>query len=100
VAQEERLPVDGDVRLTLVEVTDVDGGVELYQLLLGYREGELEGRLQSGLVGEVQGQHVYDAVHQPEAVGALLQLVADEQTLGELRFVSTGQALEPRCTPA
>ena len=84
VEHEERLPVSGDVRHTLVEVTDGAGGVERYQLLLGYRSGELEPRLQVGLVGEVEGRHVYDAVHEHEAVAALLELIAAGRSNGQI----------------
>jgi maltokinase len=98
VEHEERLPVAGDVRHTLLEVTDEDG-TELYQLLLGYRDGELEPRLLTGLVGEVEGRHVYDAVHEHEAVAALLQLIAEQRSLSRVRFASTGRELDTGLHP-
>jgi maltokinase len=99
VEHEERLPGDGDVRLTLLHVTDEDGGTELYQLLLGYRHEELEPRLQPGAIGMVENQHVYDAVHDNAAVGALLRLIAENRTLSRLSFVSSGEELDPGLHP-
>jgi maltokinase len=99
VEHEERLPAAGDVRHTLLEVRDEDGGVELYQLLLGYAEGELEPRLKPGLIGKVKGAHAYDAVHDPDAVGALLGLMADGKELSRVAFRSLGEldrTLPPR----
>jgi maltokinase len=91
VLHEERLPDLGstDVRHTLVEVTDADGATDVYQLLLGHAEGDLEGRLEPGLVGEVDGRSVYDAVHGAEAPAAVLRLLAEGRALSRLRFTST-----------
>jgi maltokinase len=99
VAHEERLPGDVDVRHTLLEVTDDAGATETYQLLLGHRDGDVEARLEPGLVGHVKGQFVYDAVHDPEALGALLELFAESRSLSRLTFTSTGEldtSLAPR----
>jgi len=102
VAHEERLPVgeagDLDLRHTLLEVTDADGARETYQLLLGYRDGDLEGRLEPGLVGEVKGSSVYDAVHDPDAVTGLLELLAQNRSLSRVAFRSTG-ALDTTLPP-
>ena len=91
VEHEERLPGDLDVRHTLIEVTDADGATDLYQLLLGYRDEDLEARLEPGAVGTVKGARVYDAVHDPEAVTTLLQLLAESRSLSRLSFRSTAQ---------
>jgi maltokinase len=99
VEHEERLPGAGDVRHTMLEVTDETGATELYQLLLGYRDEELEPRLQAGAVGEVKGQHVYDAVHDPDAVGGLLTLIAGNRSLSRVSFVSAGQDLDASLHP-
>ncbi len=94
VEHEERLSGGEDVRHTLLHVTDEDGGTELYQVLLGHRSGEVEPRLKPAVVGEVEGRVLYDAVHDPEAVGSLLALLAEGRQLSRLTFTSTG-ALDP-----
>jgi len=99
VEHEERLPGDGDVRHTLLRVTDADGGSELYQLLLGYRDGELEPRLQPGEIGIVKGQHAYDAVHDHDALASLLGLIAENRSLSRLSFASTRTGLDPSLHP-
>ena len=99
VEHEERLPGDGDVRHTLLRVTDADGGSELYQLLLGYRDGELEPRLQPGEIGIVKGQHAYDAVHDHDALASLLGLIAENRSLSRLSFASTRDGLDPSLHP-
>ncbi|HWG95305.1 MAG TPA: maltokinase [Mycobacteriales bacterium] len=100
LVHEERLPVDGaDVRHTLLEVTDADGATDTYQLLLGHADGELEPRLEPGLVGEVAGRQVYDAVHSLEAPAALLDLMAAGRSLSRLHASSTAEldtSLPPR----
>ena len=91
VEHEERLSAGEDVRHTLLHVTDDGGGTELYQVLLGHRSGEVEPRLKNAVVGEVEGRVLYDAVHDPVAVGSLLQLLAGRRTLSRLSFTSTGE---------
>ena len=98
VEHEERLDGGEDVRHTLLHVTDEDGGTELYQVLLGHRSGEVETRLERAVVGEVDGRTLYDAVHDPDAVGALLRLVAQNTKLSRLTFTSTGE-LDPSLPP-
>ena len=90
VEHEERLPGPADVRHTLLRVTDEAGGAELYQLLLGYSDEELEPRLKPGEVGQVKGQHVFDAVHDPETTGVLLDLLAQNRSLSRLAFTGSG----------
>jgi maltokinase len=98
VVHEERLPGDIDVRHTLVEVKDEHGAVDLYQLLLGYSESELDARLQPGSVGVVKDAHVYDAVYDLETPRTLLGLMRDSRSLSRLRF--TGQDdLDPDLQP-
>jgi maltokinase len=89
VEHEERLTGGEDVRHTLLHVTDSDGHTELYQVLLGHRSGEVEERLKRAVVGEVDGRVLYDAVHDPEAVGDLLTLLAESRTLSRLSFTSS-----------
>ena len=98
VEHEERLSAGEDVRHTLLHVTDEAGGTELYQVLLGHRSGEVEPRLKNAVVGEVDGRVLYDAVHDPEAVGDLLQLLAGNRKLSRLSFTSSGE-LDPGLSP-
>ena len=98
VEHEERLSGGEDVRHTLLHVTDEDGRTELYQVLLGHRSGEVEERLKRAVVGEVDGRVLYDAVHDPEAVGFLLQLLAEDRKLSRLAFTSTAE-LDPSLPP-
>jgi maltokinase len=99
VAHEERLPGDADIRHTLLEVTADGGEAELYQLLLGYRDGdEVDARVDAGLVGHVKGQYVYDALHGHEGPGALLRLMTENRALSRLTFVSTRE-LDPALSP-
>ena len=99
VEHEERLPADSDIRHTLIRVTDEDGATELYQLLLGYADGDLEPRLKPGHIGEVEGRQAYDAVHDPAATGALLRLIGAGSSLSRVSFTGVGEidpALPPR----
>ena len=99
VEHEERLPGGEDVRHTLLHVTDEDGGTELYQVLLGHRSGEVEPRLKNAVVGDVDGRVLYDAVHDPEAVGSLLELLAEGRQLSRVSFTPEGEldtSLSPR----
>jgi maltokinase len=98
VEHEERLSAGEDVRHTLLHVTDEDGGTELYQVLLGHRSGEVEQRLKGAVVGEVDGRVLYDAVHDPAAVGGLLQLMAEDRKLSRLAFTSVAE-LDPGLPP-
>lgn len=98
VEHEERLTGGEDLRHALLHVTDEDGGTELYQALLGYRSGDVEPRLKVAVIGEVDGRTLYDAVHDPEAVGALLTLMAGNRQLSRLSFTSTAE-LDPSRPP-
>ncbi|MCW2620470.1 MAG: putative pep2 protein [Frankiales bacterium] len=64
----------------------VRAGDDRYQLLLGRRTGELDDRLRHAVIGEYDGTVAYDAVHDPAATSALLTLLAEGDTAGDLRF--------------
>ena len=98
VEHEERLPGGEDVRHTLLHVTDEDGATELYQVLLGRRSGEVEARLKNAVVGEVDDRTLYDAVHDPAAVGSLLTLLAEGRSLSRLQSTATAE-LDPTLSP-
>ncbi len=90
VTSQTALPGDLDVRVTLLEVDAEDGGTERYQLLLGRREGALEQRLEHAVLGDDDGALVYDAVHDHDAMAAVLRLLAAGGDVGDLRFTSAG----------
>lgn len=74
--------IEGDPALVQALV-DVDG--ERYQLLLGLRT-ELVEQVGHAVIGQAGGRHVYDAPHDPELMGQLLELVAADEDRGGLRF--------------
>ena len=91
IESETRLPGEADVRLTLVEVEAESGTTDRYQLLVGRRSGEIEHRLAHAVIGETDGTTAYDAVHDHDAAGTLLQLLASGGEVGPLRFTSSGE---------
>lgn len=93
-----RLHDDLGVAIDLVEVTYDDGDVELYQLPLAFRRAPAE-HLEHAHVGSWDDEdfgsaHVYDAVHDREAMACWLQAFdraagaagADEEDGQDLRF--------------
>jgi len=73
-----------ELRHTLVAVRQ-DGARDLYQLLLGFRH-RLPDRLRYAEILALDGVHVYDAAHDPELTGVLLQCLAAEARVGPLSF--------------
>ncbi|HEU0133115.1 MAG TPA: hypothetical protein VFQ85_19215 [Mycobacteriales bacterium] len=80
---------DGDPRLDLYVVTAHD---DRYQVWLSFRAEEDE-RLAHALVGEVDGELVYDAPHDPAVNNEWLRLMATGATVDGLTF--TGEVSEP-----
>ncbi|MFA1544651.1 maltokinase N-terminal cap-like domain-containing protein [Actinomadura chokoriensis] len=67
-----------------------DGVTEHYQVLLGVR-GELPERLGACAIGRTAGEppisgQVYDAAHDPDLTGILLDFMANETAVGPLQF--------------
>ena len=91
VESETRLPGDVDVRVTLVQVDAADGSTERYQLMVGRRTGELEQRLEHAVIGPVDGAVAYDAVHDHDAMAALLGLLARGGDVDALHFTNAGE---------
>ncbi len=88
VESETELPGGSGARLTLLDVVAESGAADRYQLLLGHRTGALEQRLEHAVIGEVDGVTAYDAVHDHDAAGDLLRLLAEGGTAGALRFTN------------
>jgi len=97
IDSETRLPGEPDVRVTVLEVDAVDGGTERYQLLVGRRTGRVEQRLEHAVIGEVDGALAYDAVHDHDAMGSLLALLATGGEVGPLHFTHDGD-IDPTWT--
>ncbi|MBW3574571.1 MAG: hypothetical protein KY450_06845, partial [Actinobacteria bacterium] len=73
---------------------ETDSGTERYQLLLGRLSGDVPQRLQSAVIGDVDGDVLYEAVHDQEAACALLaRLTAGGETDGLL--FTAAQQLDP-----
>ena len=84
---------DGDpaVRLVVLEIAYADGDTDLYQLLLGTSGGPVEQRLEHAVIGALDDQVLYDAVHDPTAAALLLAHLASGDDLGELSFVNADE---------
>ena len=88
-----RVPLLDGVDHVVAEVATDDGERDHYQLLLG-RRAELPAELEHARVGEVGGDVVYDATHDPTATAELLRRFAERDASGPLRF-SAVAALDP-----
>jgi maltokinase len=74
--------IDGDPGLVQA-LLDVDGA--RYHLLLGVR-GHTAEHVAHATIGQSGGLHVYDGPHDPELMGQVLALIADDADRGGLRF--------------
>lgn len=70
-----------------VVAVDLDEETQHYQLLLGSRPS-LPDNLTHAAIGHHDGMAVYDAVHDAEMLGLLLDLIATDSRVGELRFAA------------
>ena len=86
------------VRHVLMRVEGEDGSLDRYQLLVGSRTGELPTRLARAMIGVADGATLYDAVHDTDATGALLERLASGQATDSLRFSRHGAELDPTLT--
>jgi maltokinase len=80
------LDADPQVRLVVARVTYEDGTVESYQLLMASTKDSVEQRLEHAVLGEHEGNLVYDAVHDPVATTALLEHLALGSNVDDLTF--------------
>ncbi|MFI7609737.1 aminoglycoside phosphotransferase [Nonomuraea terrae] len=86
----DELSIESDVELTpglrhLVVAVWQEGSRDRYQLLLGERT-ELPDRLGHALIGSVGDAYLYDAVHDSDRTGWLLDGMANEETRNGLRM--------------
>ncbi|MDP9219857.1 MAG: aminoglycoside phosphotransferase, partial [Actinomycetota bacterium] len=86
---------EGDPALddVLVRVDYADGGTDHYQLLVGRRPEPGE-RLEHAVVGPLGDEIAYDAVHDHELTGRLLELLDRGDAVGRVRFETTGARLD------
>ncbi|MEU8249892.1 phosphotransferase [Nonomuraea sp. NPDC048916] len=86
----DRLSVDSDVELTpglrhLIVSVWQEGSRDRYQILLGQRH-DLPDRLQHALIGQCHDLLLYDAAHDFELTGWLLDGMARDENQGDLRM--------------
>ncbi|MGP3956170.1 maltokinase N-terminal cap-like domain-containing protein [Nonomuraea sp. 3N208] len=86
----DQLSIDSDVELTpglrhLIVAVWQDGSRDRYQLLLGERT-ELPDRLTHALIATVDDIYLYDAAHDPDRTGWLLEGMAHDETRSGLRM--------------
>jgi maltokinase len=82
----------------LLEVTYADGGRDRYQVFVEWdADGERLGRARIGEDGDRVG---YDALYDEQAARAILALIADDKTIGGLRFAVEPGAELPVDAPA
>ncbi|MGI5287296.1 maltokinase N-terminal cap-like domain-containing protein [Nonomuraea polychroma] len=86
----DELSIDSDVELTpglrhLIVAVWQDGSRDRYQLLLGERT-ELPDRLTHALIATVDDTYLYDAAHDPDRTGWLLEGMAHDETRSGLRM--------------
>lgn len=93
VSIERESALSGPEGLThvLLRVEDESGGAERYQLLLGRLSGEVPQRLHHAVIGEIEGDFLYEAVHDHDAAGALLARIAAGGEADGLMFTSAGE---------
>jgi maltokinase len=85
---------DGDPELRHLIVTVSSGGQTLrYQVLVGIRR-HLPDSLRHAVIGPAgPGRTAYDALHDPELTKILLRAMADQATIGQVRFATEPGAL-------
>jgi maltokinase len=80
------VPGDPELRHLIVTVGSGCAPDARYQLLVGLRR-QLPDELSHALIGELpDGVTAYDALHDPELTGFLLQGIAEQRTAGPLEF--------------
>ncbi len=90
VETETALPGPSGLAHLLLRVLDESGGSERYQLLLGRLADEVPQRLLHAVIGEADGDVLYDAAHDVEATAALLELIASGTDHDGLLCTATG----------
>jgi maltokinase len=84
VADTELVPGDPGLRHLIVTVSH-GATSDCYQLFIGMR-ARLPARLRHARIGAVGDMQVYDGLHDTELTRTLLDAIADDRTVGTLRF--------------
>lgn len=77
------------IRPVFVTVDYVDGDRDRYQVPLAVRAEPWES-ITHAYLGEVDGEHLYDAPHDPDAAALLLEALRSEADVGEVSFHRLG----------
>src|SRR3712207_2564866 len=96
VVSTRRLPLADRVAVELVTLEYADGGTDLYQVPVSYRDTEQE-HLAAAAIGawedeELGRVHGYDALQDPEATPFWLRAFSDGATVGEMTFHRMGSS--------
>jgi maltokinase len=84
VAETEIIPGDPGLRHLMVTVSH-GATSDCYQLFIGLR-ARLPSRLRHAWIGSHAGMQVYDGLHDTDLTRHLLDAIADDRTIGTLRF--------------
>jgi maltokinase len=76
----------------VIEVQQASG-TSRYQLLVGARAA-LPSRLEHAVIGRVDNSRLYDAAHDSELTAELLTLLAEDRSVGPLRFARLAESLD------
>jgi maltokinase len=93
-------PLRENLDHVLLEVTYTDGGVERYQVFVGWDHGMLAEFAGVATIGADGSRTGYDALFDEDAARTLLDLIATDTTVGRLRFVPEPFADLPVGAPA
>jgi maltokinase len=90
VADTEIIPGDPGLRHLLVTVSH-GATSDCYQLFIGSRV-RLPARLRHARIGSVDGNQLYDALHDADLTRTLLDAIVADRSVGALRFCRIGEA--------
>ncbi|NJC73305.1 maltokinase [Planosporangium thailandense] len=93
-------PVCDDIDHVLLDVTYADGGVERYQVFVGWERVPPAEYAQVATIGAHDDRTAYDALYDDDAARRLLAMIAVDETVGPLRFVPEPGARLPLDAPA
>ncbi|MDP9239807.1 MAG: aminoglycoside phosphotransferase [Actinomycetota bacterium] len=79
-------PGDPELHHMVVRATADNGSTADYQLLVGVR-AHMPDRLDHAFIGPVGDRFAYDAAQDSETSAVLLSLIAEDATIGDLRFI-------------
>jgi maltokinase len=94
-------PLRDDLDHVILDVAFTDGGDhELYQVVVGWDQAPADEFERVATIGADNGRVAFDALFDEQADQFLLKLIADNASVGDLRFVPEPGAPLPADTPA